>query len=340
MRVLKSKIIALLGAAILIVAACGSSTANPVDPVGGVAAAFDAARSGGVLKQMDLVTCLTTGGAIGSAFSGLFGGFTGDALAQAGISSDDLSAAWKISFDNLQTTETSKSGETATVHVTVKVASAIDAGRMRDLMKKYLASQGVVPDDATLDAALAKIVAQSSQSETITNDISVVQQNGTWVACGGALTAAGTGSGSGQSSAGPNTLPTPSEVAQATEAVPSYAPSPSGIASAPATPNASGSATIPNVSGSTIAITAGNGFACALISDGSVKCWGKNGAGQLGNGTTTDSPTPISPSGLGAGVKSISADPFSSFACAVSADRRRQVLGHGHAGAGFAAMAR
>ncbi len=97
MRVLNSKAIALLGAVILVLSSCGgSSTANPVDPVGGVAAAFDTAKSGGVLKAMDLVGCLTTGGAVGSSFSGLFGGLSGDALAKAGISSDDLSAAWKI----------------------------------------------------------------------------------------------------------------------------------------------------------------------------------------------------------------------------------------------------
>jgi alpha-tubulin suppressor-like RCC1 family protein len=37
---------------------------------------------------------------------------------------------------------------------------------------------------------------------------------------------------------------------------------------------------------------------CAIKTDHTLWCWGDNGFGQLGDGTTTDSPVPVQVSGI------------------------------------------
>jgi len=62
------------------------------------------------------------------------------------------------------------------------------------------------------------------------------------------------------------------------------------------------------------AIRAGASFSCAMIA-GAVKCWGDNAYGELGDGTTTESWTPVQVQGLTIGVTAISVG--ESHACAI-----------------------
>jgi hypothetical protein len=49
-------------------------------------------------------------------------------------------------------------------------------------------------------------------------------------------------------------------------------------------------------------IAAGYLHTCAVLADHTVWCWGANGYGQLGDGTTTSSPTPVAASGISTAV--------------------------------------
>jgi alpha-tubulin suppressor-like RCC1 family protein len=62
------------------------------------------------------------------------------------------------------------------------------------------------------------------------------------------------------------------------------------------------------------AVWAGAFHACALVQDGSVRCWGLNDSGQLGNGTRLNANSPVPVAGL-AGASAVAAGGFHS--CAV-----------------------
>jgi alpha-tubulin suppressor-like RCC1 family protein len=65
------------------------------------------------------------------------------------------------------------------------------------------------------------------------------------------------------------------------------------------------------------ALAAGGRHTCALIVGGAVKCWGWNGYGQLGDGTTTWRATPVDVFGLSAGVSAVTTGSYHTCALVV-----------------------
>ena len=54
-------------------------------------------------------------------------------------------------------------------------------------------------------------------------------------------------------------------------------------------------------------VAAGGAHTCARLATGAARCWGANGAGQVGDGTTVNRRVPTAVSGLGAGVAQVMA---------------------------------
>lgn len=78
------------------------------------------------------------------------------------------------------------------------------------------------------------------------------------------------------------------------------------------------------------AVAAGSHHTCAIIAGGGVQCWGLNFLGQLGDGTITGSPTPVSVIGLTSGVSAIAAG--QEHACAITAAGGLQCWGRNFSG--------
>lgn len=79
-----------------------------------------------------------------------------------------------------------------------------------------------------------------------------------------------------------------------------------------------------------ISVSAGYGHACALMADGTVKCWGLNNNGQLGDASLNDSSVPVTVSGITGATPASTAVSVSAggyHSCAVMADGRVKCWG-------------
>ena len=81
--------------------------------------------------------------------------------------------------------------------------------------------------------------------------------------------------------------------------------------------------------GGVTAVDLGAFYSCALLQDGTVRCWGQNDLGQLGNGTTTNSSTPVAAAGI-TGAAAVTAGGF--HTCARFPDGTAQCWGRNNAG--------
>ncbi len=78
-------------------------------------------------------------------------------------------------------------------------------------------------------------------------------------------------------------------------------------------------------------IVGGNGTTCALLANGSVRCWGNNAAGAVGDGTFAPRPQPTAVNLPGPAL-ALSVGPSSGHVCAVMSDRTARCWGTNGAG--------
>ena len=104
-----------------------------------------------------------------------------------------------------------------------------------------------------------------------------------------------------------------------------------GVARVNGTMNDSSTATdFPGLSSGVASVSVGGSTACAVLTSGALNCWGFNFHGQLGDGTTTDSLTPVQVSGLTSGIASVSIGEY--HTCALSTSGGVQCWGKNQSG--------
>ena len=125
----------------------------------------------------------------------------------------------------------------------------------------------------------------------------------------------------------PVTTPPQVTTAAPTSSPPATTPPPT----VPPTPSPPPVATeLPTAVSTVMAIASGYHHTCVLTSGGTVKCWGSNDFGQLGDGSTTLRTLPVDASAFGGGIRAVTAG--DSHTCVLKGAGGVQCLGANNAG--------
>ena len=86
----------------------------------------------------------------------------------------------------------------------------------------------------------------------------------------------------------------------------------------------------PAAAAAAAAVSSGGSHTCAVTTSGGLKCWGRNNADQLGDGTTTVRLTPVDVAGLTSDVAAVSSGVY--HTCAVTTSGALKCWGNNFAG--------
>lgn len=86
---------------------------------------------------------------------------------------------------------------------------------------------------------------------------------------------------------------------------------------------------VSGLTGATAVYVGKGSFACAIVAGGAIKCWGRNGRGELGDGTTTNSSTPVNVVGV---TNAVSMALGQEHSCALISDGTARCWGYNNSG--------
>jgi hypothetical protein len=166
-----------LAGLVLATAACSTGVPNPGTPTDAVREAFRLVDAGD-LDALLAITCDAQRDAIRRQFS------FSDLGSLAGLDVDlaPLFRALELDASRLTITETSVSGDRASVLVSGPLLVGFDAEQLRDTFRRLAEEQGTPVQDAQLDALIAALQA-SSQTVAVNETVEIAREGGAWRLC-------------------------------------------------------------------------------------------------------------------------------------------------------------